>query len=353
MAAVVGIDIGFGFTKAFNGRDAIVFKSIFGEATDIQYRENLLGNPRAEEHLHVELGGDGYFVGELAERQSNVRSFTLDQDQFISGFARIMAVTALARITERGQPVRLVTGLPISYYRRHREELAKLLTGKHEVTVVDHTGQRADTVVNVSHVRAIPQPFGSLFNHMLNDLAEVIDKRFVQSKIGIIDVGFRTCDCTIADRTRYSERGSQTTESGIAKAYTAIAAKLREVTGVNVEVYRLYDAVARGSIKVRGKTVDLKPLVDEAFGKLASSIASEVERLWHDDWDIDLMIVTGGGGAVLAPYLKPQLSGEVLALDAGTDARLNNVRGYWKYGMNVWNKEMRAGAGAAATAKGA
>ena len=36
--------------------------------------------------------------------------------------------------------------------------------------------------------------------------------------IGIIDIGFRTCDCTIADKTRYSERGSQTTESGIAKA---------------------------------------------------------------------------------------------------------------------------------------
>ncbi len=342
--AVVGIDIGFGFTKAFNGRDAIAFKSIFGQATDIQYREQLLGSPRAEEHLHVEFGGNAYFVGELAERQSNVRSFTLDQDQFISSFARIMAITALARIAERNQPVRVITGLPISYYRRHREEIVKLLSGKHELRVVDHTGASTDGVVQVSHVRAIPQPFGSLFNHMLNDLAEVSDKRFVQSKIGIIDVGFRTCDCTIADRTRYSERGSQTTESGISKAYATIAAKLRELTGVNVELYRLYDAVARGSIKVRGKTIDLKPLVDEAFAKLSSSIASDVERLWADDWDIDLMIITGGGGAVLAPYLKPLLSGEVLALDASADARLNNVRGYWKYGMNVWNRELRASA---------
>jgi plasmid segregation protein ParM len=340
--AVVGIDIGFGFTKATNGRDTIAFKSIFGEATEIQYREQLLGSPRPEEHLHLELGGNGYFVGELAERQSNVRSFTLDQDQFIASFARIMAVTALARLTERNEPVRVVTGLPISYYRRHRDELSKLLTGKHEAAQVDHTGARTETVINVSHVRVIPQPFGSLFNHMLSDLAEVGDKRFVQEKVGIIDVGFRTCDCTIADKTRYSERGSQTTDSGIAKAYAAIAAKLKELTGINVEVYRLYDAVARGAIKVRGKTIDLKPLVDEAFGKLASSIAAEVDRLWADDWDMDLMIITGGGGAALAPYLRPLLSGEVMALDAATDARVNNVRGYWKYGMNVWGKEERA-----------
>ncbi len=340
--AVIGIDIGFGFTKAFNGRDAIAFKSIFGEATDIQYREQLLGTPRPEEHLHVESAGKGYFVGELAERQSNVRSFTLDQDHLISNFARLMAVTALSQLTERNEQVRVVTGLPINYYKRHREEVSALLAGKHETTVIDHQGNRTDSIVNVTHVRAIPQPFGSLFNHMLNDHAEVTDKRFVQEKIGIIDVGFRTCDCTIADKTRYSERGSQTTDSGIAKAYTAIATRLQELTGVNVELYRLYDAIERGSIKVRGKTIDLQPLVEEGFSKLASSIAAEVDRLWADDWDIDLMVVTGGGGAALAPHLIPALNGEVLALDASEDARMNNVRGYWKYGMNVWGKELSA-----------
>ena len=339
--AVVGIDIGFGFTKAYNGRDAIVFKSIFGEATDIQYREQLLGMPRAEEHLHIELDGTGYFVGELAERQSNVRSFTLDQDQLISNFARVMALTALARLSERNEAVRVVTGLPIGFYRRHREGVSQLLTGKHEVASVDHTGTRSESVVNVTHVRTIPQPFGSLFNHMLNDMAEVSDKRFVQEKVGIIDVGFRTCDCTIADKTRYSERGSRTSDTGIAKAYAQIASRLEELTGVRVELFRLYDAAARGSIKVRGKTIELKPMIDETFAKLAQAIAADVERLWVDDWDIDCMVITGGGGAVIAPYLKPLLNGEVLAIDTAQDARLNNVRGYWKYGMNVWGRELR------------
>ncbi len=344
--AVVGIDIGFGFTKATNGRDTVVFKSIFGEASDIQYREQLLGTPKAEDHLHLEIGGKAYFVGELAERQSNVRSFTLDQDQFIASFARIMAVTALARLADRQEPARVVTGLPISYYKRHRDDIVKLLTGRHDAVTVDHTGARHETIVSVSHVRAIPQPFGSLFNYMLNDLAEVTDKRFVQEKIGIIDVGFRTCDSTIADRTRYSERGSQTSESGIAKAFGSIAAKLKELTGVNVELYRLYDSVARGAIKVRGKRIDLKPMVDESLGKLASSIAAEVDRLWLDDWDIDRIVITGGGGSVLAPYLKPLLTGEVVALDPNTDSRLLNVRGYWKYGMNVWGREQRSKAAA-------
>ena len=338
---VIGIDIGFGFTKATNGRRSVIFKSIFGETSDIQYREQLLGGPRSEEYLHVDIGDNGYFVGELAERQSNTRSFTLDQDQFIASFAHIMGCTAMSQLAERNQPVRVITGLPISYFRRHREEISKKLTGRHDVRVYDANGKHNDTVINVTHVRAVPQPFGTLFHHMLNDLAEVSDKRFVQQKIGIIDVGFRTCDFTISDKTRYSERGSQTTDSGIAKAFAVIAAKLREQTGINIELYRLYDAVERGNIKIRGKSIELKPLVDETFRRLASSIASEAERLWVDDWDIDLMLISGGGGAVLAPHLAPLLNGEVLELDPDGDHRLTNVRGYWRYGMNLWGREAR------------
>jgi len=340
--AIVGLDIGFGFTKGVNGRDSLVFKSIFGEASEIQYREQMLGAPAIEDHLHVSIDGEDYFVGELAERQSNVRSFTLDQNQFVSEFSKVMALAAIANLVERNEPVRVVTGLPVSYYRRHRDELTKIITGKHAVTLTDHQGKPQEVPVNITHVRVIPQPFGTLFNQMMNNMSEVTDKRLVQEKIGVIDVGFRTSDYTVADKTRYSERASRTTDSGISRAFALIAGKLKEKTGTSIEVYRLYDAVARGSIKIRGKSVDLKPLTENAFSKLAAAIASEVGRLWMDDWDIDLIIVTGGGGAVLAPYLQPLLQGEVLTLDPSTDARLNNVRGYWKYGTNVWGKETRA-----------
>ncbi len=343
---VVGIDIGFGFTKATNGRSSLVFKSIFGEASEIQFREQFLDGGNPEDHLHIDTGDGTYFVGELAERQSNVRSFTLDQDQLIEGFAKVTALAALSRLAERNQPVKVVSGLPISYYRRHREELARLLTGKHQIRRFDPTGAAQETVINVTHVRVIPQPFGSLFNLMLSNMAEISDRRFVQQKIGIIDIGFRTCDFSVADRTRYSERGSRTTDSGMSKAYALIAAHLRQQTGVNIELYRLYEAVARGEIKIRGKSIDLEPITEEAFGKLASSIASDSERLWADDWDIDLIVLSGGGGAVLAPQLGALLHGEVVALDPALDARLNNVLGYWKYGMNLWGREARAAASA-------
>lgn len=333
---IIGIDIGFGFTKATNGKESLVFKSVLGEATELQFREQILADAADEEHLQVEVDGKSYFVGELAERQSNVRFFTLDQAQFISSFAKSLALGAAARLVGGYIPVNLVTGLPIGHYRQHKDELARILQGEHKVTITGADGKRQEKTVNINKVRVIPQPFGSLFNIMLNDLGDLGDKRLVREKIGIIDVGFRTSDYTVSDKMRYSERGSRTTDSGIARAFTVIAGKLREKSGVNVELYRLYEAVDRGSIKIRGKEYDLKGITEQVFGQLATAVANEVDRLWVDDWDMDSIAITGGGGAVLAKHLQPLLNGHVTPVDPAKDARLSNVQGYWKFGKHLW-----------------
>ena len=232
---ILGIDIGFGFTKSTDGNQNLVFKSVLGESTDLQFREALLGEGGGDQtHLQIEVDGKSYFVGELAERQSNVRFFTLDQAQFISKFAKVLALASAAKMVKGFVPINLVTGLPIGSYRSHKDELAKLLVGEHKLTLTDAAGKREEKSIKIDKVRVIPQPFGSLFNLMLRDQGELSDKRLVREKIGIIDVGFRTSDYTISDKMRYSERGSRTTDSGIARAFNVIATKLRENSGVNV-----------------------------------------------------------------------------------------------------------------------
>ncbi|MFA5941055.1 MAG: ParM/StbA family protein [Sinimarinibacterium sp.] len=333
---VLGADIGFGYTKATDGKQFQVFKSVVGEATESQFGESLLpGVPQFPRHIAI--GNQSYFVGELAEQQSRGRGFTLDQNQFLTQYAKTLALAALAPFVASGDPVRVVTGLPISFFRKHKDALTTLLQNRHTVTVVKPgSAEREEKVINIEKVRVIPQPFGSMFNLMLNDIGKPASQRFITEKIGIIDVGFRTADYTISDKTRYSERGSQSSDSGIAIAYTAIANLLQEKSGINVELYRLYEGVSKGTIKIKGKRFDLSGIVQQAFQQLATRIAQEVNRLWSDDWDIDAIVITGGGGASLAPHLTPLLEGEVLPMPADQDARLNNVYGYWKYGQNLW-----------------
>lgn len=333
---ILAIDIGFGFTKASTGNRSLVFKSILGEATDIQFKGGILGEGAPDENIHIEVDGKSYFIGEMAERQSNVRSFTLDQSQFFSTYAKPLALAAAAKLTGSYMPVGLVTGLPIGYYKDYKETLIKTLQGDHKVVLTSIGGKREEKIIKINEVKVIPQPFGSLFNLMMNDLGELGEKRYVHEKVGIIDIGFKTADFTVSDKMRYSERGSRTTDTGISKAFGMIAGKLREKSNVNVEIYRLYDAIEKGAIKIRGKEYDLKAPTEMIFGQLATAIANEVDRLWSDDWDIDTIVLTGGGGTALAKHLQPLINGNVITAEASKDARLCNVKGYWKYGKHLW-----------------
>jgi len=333
---ILAVDIGFGFTKASNGNKSLIFKSILGDASDIQFRGKIIQDSSSDDHIQIEVNGRSYFIGELAERQSEVRSFTLDQTLFFNSHLKPLALAAAASMTSSFVPVGLVTGLPIGFYRDYKDVITKNLQGDHKVVLTTSAGKREEKTIKISEVKVIPQPFGSLFNLMLNDRGELGEKRFVHEKIGIIDVGFKTADYTVADRMRYSERGSRTTDTGISKAFGMIAGKLLEKSNVNIELYRLYNAVEKGSIKIRGAEYDLKPSTEVIYGQLAAAIASEVDQLWTDDWDIDTIVLTGGGGAALAKHLQPLIKGQVVATAPATDARLCNVKGYWKYGKHLW-----------------
>ena len=109
----------------------------------------------------------------------------------------------------------------------------------------------------------------------------------VENGQAIIDVGFKTTDYMVADGAHYSERGSSTSDHGISRAFTSISNSLQQNTGVVPELYRLYDAVDRGYIKIRGRQIDLQQLTQQAYTQLAKVIATEANRLWNDDWDID------------------------------------------------------------------
>jgi plasmid segregation protein ParM len=346
---ILGIDLGFGFTKATNGERSLVVKSVIGEATDRHFGGPMQEARLGDDHLHLELEDRGIFAGDLAERQSSLRSFTLDQDRFITDSAKVLALAVASELAEPETPIHLVTGLPISSFRPKADELARLLRDRHSFTVIDADGKRRRTVLEISDVRVIPQPFGSMYDMVLDDAGNVGDRQMLQQKIGIVDIGFQTSDLTVSDRGTFLERASQSTETGVGRAFATIAGKIREKSGVTVELYRLYEAMEAGRIKIRGDSFDLSRLIEHVLTQLATDIASDANRLWADEWDMDGIVITGGGGAVLAPYLAPLLSGRVLPVDTGRDARLNNVRGFRKFGVQTWGVPVPASEAEAAS----
>ncbi len=336
--SIIGIDIGFGYTKATDGTKETIFKSILGEATEIQFQDELFPRKK-QEFLSISLDGKNYFVGDLAERQSNVRLFTLDQSQFIAQFARILALVSLGNLVENFENVSVITGLPVGYYKQFKDALATSMLGEHKFSFFKGNGEEVEKNITVGKVRIIPQPYGSLLSIFLDEEGKVKNADFFKQKIGVIDIGFRTTDYIVSDKLQYSERGSKTTDNGISKAFSIIANKLREKSGVNVEIFKLYDYLIKGSVKIKGKEYDLTGIREQVLQQLAAQIASDAERFWVDDWDMDSILISGGGGALLEKYLRPLLPSSTLVFNPAEDGRFFNVKGYLKYGKSIWYGE--------------
>ncbi len=340
---IIGIDVGFGFTKAYNGKNSVIFKSILGDATDIQFSSNI-EDTASTSQLHITLDGNSYFLGSYAELQSNITQYTLDQDKLIEDYVRILAVTAAALCSEGNGPLQVVTGLPISYLRRDSKKLKEMILGTHQLTFhnVKDSDKDSTRTITINKVQVIPQPIGSIFNLIFDDQGRITNRELATQKLGVLDVGFKTTDCSIFDRLQYIERGSATMETGISKCFSVIANKLNQESNINIELYRIYKFIQNGVIKIRGKEYNIENLTKKVYSHAAANIAADLNRLWENDWDIDSIILSGGGGLELADHLSPNIVGNVIPIAPNSDVRFNNVQGYCKFGKYKWKKALAA-----------
>ncbi len=335
---VLGLDIGFGFTKAANTREHLMFKSLIGEAEEIQFQSDFALNALSE-CLHVTIDDTDYFVGDYAEKQSNVRHFTLDQDKLVTDFLRILSLTVIGLLSEKYVPLQVVSGLPVVYYREYKEKFSKTLLGHHEITYHKPDGFDIQRRINISKIRMIPQPFGSLLNHLLSDAGKITNRDLAQQKIGVVDIGFNTTDYVLFDNMQYINRGSKTINTGISDCFRQISEKIRQKSGFGIELYRLYKPVDNGIIKMKGQEYNLAKTKEQIFTQTAEVIAHEVNQSWADDWDMDAILLTGGGSMELARYMKPLLNGQIIMPASDYDARLNNVQGFLKFAKYLWPEQ--------------
>ncbi len=332
---IVGIDVGFGFTKAYNGKNSVIFKSLIGDATDIQFR-SILGDDSSTSNLHITLEDKSYFLGSYAELQSNIREFTLDQEKLIEDFVKILAITAAGICTDTTAPINVVSGLPVGYLKRDSKKFKKMIKGVHEITFHNKDGQDVTKKVHIDKVHIIPQPIGSVFNLIFDEFGKIKDRGLATQKLGVVDIGFKTTDFSIFDHLQYIERGSSTMDTGISKCFSVIANKLRQESNITIELYRMFKFIDSGIIKIKGKEYNISNLKKRVYSHAASAIASDLNRLWENDWDIDSIILSGGGSVELSKYLSPNIDGNVVPIRKNIDPRFNNVQGYCKFGRYKW-----------------
>jgi plasmid segregation protein ParM len=326
---VVGIDIGYGFVKSFDGQNEIVFPSVVGIGRDISYSSQLSTYKSPLDTLALSYNGKNHFIGNYAIRQSSIPSRSLDIKKPEDINTLLLFLTALGLFSTNGhQQFSVVTGLPTNYILSYQDQLKSLLSGDHHISL-QLRGKSEEKHLTVTDMKIVPQPFGTLFNLVLDSNGEIADENMSGKIIGIADIGFKTADFVVSDSLEFVDRLSSSSGSGMVSAYEIIAAMIRNRYKIDKKDYELDQIVKDKTIKIAGVNHDISDIVSEAYYNLAAKIKTELDSLW-DYRELDAIILTGGGGEALSEYLIPKFNNMMLV----QDAQFANVKGFLKLAKN-------------------
>jgi plasmid segregation protein ParM len=340
----IGIDLGYGFVKVTDGATDYVFPSVVGAGVDLTYHSELTTYIDPIQNLVVSIDGKKYFVGDLAIRQSEIVSRSLSENHAQEKNTKILLLTALALyVQDESEVFNIITGLPPSYYLANRDILVDMIKGTHSITI-NIDGVDCKKIIAINNVKIIPQPMGTLFYRLFDAKGVIVDKELSRSKAGIIDVGFRTTDFSVVDKLEYIDKLSYSTPTGMANTYGLIAEYLRNQFRIYKENYELEEIVQKGRIKVAGKVYSLEQIKKDVMEQVAAKILTEMNSIW-DIREMDMILLSGGGGKMLADYLLPEL----VTADLVDEAQMANVNGYLKLGHKLFGYTAIPSKGAAVT----
>lgn len=336
---IVGVDIGYGYTKAVGEATQVVFPSVVGKAERIRYENDLHGQLGSGDESGIALiteEGDR-FVGELALLQSRVQWTLLDRSRVEDPSARLLFLAALSELAgaDKGTShFRVVTGLPVKWYA-DRAKVVEQWQGKHIVQRVN--GHSLVQRFSVDDVLVVPQPFGSLFNTILGAEGQIVDESLARGRLGVIDVGTYTTDYVLVDGLRYIERGSESISTGMSKGYQLVGRSLLDTFGLDLRMHEVDRAVRQGKVMIFGEERSIDWLADPVFDVLAQEILAQAGTLWGDGRDLRAILVTGGGAIALGERICERYA-HARILD---DAPMANVHGFLKYALRKWRTEER------------
>jgi len=327
----VGVDLGYGFLKVTDGSHEWIVPSVVGTGRDVAYHSELTLRTEEQDNLVVEVDHQRYFVGSLAVRQSGIAVRSLAENRPADPNAKILFLAALGLVAGRtGEVFNVVTGLPTMYYGPYRDDLNAMIMGDHRVTF--HSGGNAvEKLFTVDRARIIPQPFGTVYDAFLDRAGNVENEALASSRVGVIDIGFRTCDFVVSDRLEYIERLSFSTSTGLSAAYGLVADGILRQFRIAKTNYELDGVMSSGILRAGGRDQDITGLRDDAYRQVADKVVTEAQSVWSMN-DLDAIYITGGGGKALAPFLVPHFENVQLA----DSPQVANVHGFWKLANKIF-----------------
>jgi len=212
----IGLDIGRGFVKAYSEVDGIVkqtiFKSIVGDGRNIDLSEQ-------KEPKYIEFEGQEYFIGLLAEKESDtpIRNVL---DSKTSTTVRILMACALNEVVIKDK-VKIMLGVPNKIFRKTTlNDVIDTYKGK-TIKVKDKVngGTKEIEIADISILR---EGDAALYHALGGEVNK--DK-----PVGMVNVGFKTTEISYFEKGFiFNDKRSRTLDFGNSTLLSTVEKKLQE-----------------------------------------------------------------------------------------------------------------------------
>jgi len=305
---VVGLDLGYGFTKIVReDGPRLMFPSVVAAIAPTMMTQL---NP-VQEADEVLVDRIRYIVGERAighaERFSNVHTMWWTMPNY-----RALIAQAKKSIPDHAC---VVTGLPYEQYMAQQ--------GNSHVADTIKAGLRAQ------HVTVIPQGVGAYFSDPALE--------HPRNKVALVDIGTCTTEFVAMTGHELISQGSTGLRLGINDIFSTVADELHDKLGRPVDPYEVERAY-RGEeeLRTQGRAVS-QDLITTRVSQLAKDQAAHLLAKMTDLWGphaaaYESVLFCGGGASLLFPFLKGFREGATLI----SDAQFANARGYLNVGLRIY-----------------
>lgn len=307
MAQVIGIDIGYGFTKSITVSNDILKKTVFSTIVS-SYAPNFSFGGKIPTIL---VNGDLFAIGEDLVLNGIPYENTTRGD-FV-GSPSYMAVIGYTLAFTNFHGKVMVLGLPPIFFQKEKNK--ELIEKIREQWFVDELGK---PILVPETIKVVPQGAGIFFS-CANKYPEIIKKNVL-----VIDMGYHTLDIVFFSSGKYIEGLAASFPMGTKRIYDQIRNEFSKTFGIFAKGDKAIEELIKyGKYYHLGKeySLDVKPILESARKMIFTTLKGHIEKVVST---IDYAFA-GGGGAWL-------LKDEERGINLVEDPQFANAVGFYQYG---------------------
>ena len=269
----IGLDFGRGYVKAYSEENNIehvaVFKSVIGEGRDIDLSEYM--NKESEKPIYIEYKNENYFIGLLAEKESQV-PVRNSRDSKTSHTVEVLFAAALSEIAVKDK-VDVMLGVPYKNYRKSvLKEVIETYKGKTIKVKNKISGSTKEAYIN--NISILREGDAALIHAIGGKINE--DK-----PVGLVSVGFRTTELSYFDKGfTFNDKMSNTIEFGNRTLLTTVQDSLR-----NNDIMKDVNEIDTSN--------DYDDLKAKAYLLGSENLAQRIEDIWINKSEMDIYVAGG------------------------------------------------------------